>query len=119
MVTHPPRSYSPGSFFQAIAFSISCFQKESTRILSCCKSFHALNNNKILPAYDHELQVVAVRTSLCGGRNKAQLRAGLLVCRKSWKVPGLARLPERVGIQVPTGKEFRQMLGQSRAVMGR
>lgn len=27
MLTYPPSSYSPGSFFQAIAFPITCFQK--------------------------------------------------------------------------------------------
>lgn len=33
-------------------------------------------------------------------------------------MPGLAGLPEGAGTEVPTGKQFRQVLGQSRVVMG-
>lgn len=29
-------------------------------------------------------------------------------------MPGLAGLPEKVGTEVPTGKQFRKVLGQSR-----
>lgn len=78
-----------------------------------------------MPVYDQKLQVMAIWTALCSDRNRAQLgetRAGELVCREStWKrrgVPGLAELPEGVGTEVPTERKFRQVLGQSTAVMG-
>lgn len=77
-----------------------------------------------MPAYDHKLQVMEI-SGLCSDRSRAQLqkmRAGGLVCTEStWKsrsVPGLAGAPETVGTEVPTGKQFRQVLGQSRAVTG-
>jgi len=75
--------------------------------------------------YDHKLQVMAILIGLCSDRSRAQqreMRAGGLVCRestrKSRRVPGLAGLPESVGTEMPTGKQFRQMPGQSRAVVG-
>ena len=50
------------------------------------------------------------------------MRAGGLVCGentwKSRKVSGLAGLPERVRTEMPTRKQFRQVLRQSRAVTG-
>lgn len=66
-----------------------------------------------------------IQTGLCSDRSRAQLRevrVGGLVCREStWKsrrVPGLAGFPERVGAEVPTGQQFRQVLQQIRPTMG-
>lgn len=80
---------------------------------------------KILPAYDHKLQVMEIQTILCSDRSRAQVRdvrARGLVCREStWKsrrVPALAGFPKRDGAEVPTGEQFRQVLEHIRPTMG-